>query len=423
VKPRLIEAFPTCVLLSFLSVPALGTVVLEAEPNDSPGEANVAACGDVIEGSISFSPSGDVDLFVFALAQVSDLHVYTTTEGDTIIELLDSDGVTILESDDDSGDGFASHIGRVQQAAGTYFVRVRAFAADATFDYTLSIQCLVSPPEVEPNDSFATATPLRCVTGGGRGDLDPADDSDIWTLTVGTATHLDVLVVSVPEQADKNVTLLDAADRFVAGASVSGDQALGASFEAIVDPGTYFLSLTSMSNPVHYDFLITCSTVEDCSAGSVNAAAGPPQPVLFVNGEAGRVSAAIGASIEVLLASPSQGPNGARYVIWLWNGASFVDPQDVTFNGHRLGCSVNPTPFHPDRAPQPLRCLLGASVPMRACGGVEPVDSPPIAPWALIRHLGFSRPVRFMLQGIIEDEGAGNATGFSMTNAVVLTVD
>src|SRR5262249_52701973 len=88
--------------------------------------------------------------------------------------------------------------------------------------------------------------------------------------------------------------------------------------------------------------------------------------------------------------------------------------------GIELGCLVNPTPFTRTTTPQPVRCLRGLAMPDIVCRGVRELHAPSSAPWTLNRPSGLARPATFSLQGVLQDPGAGNASHFSVTNAVVL---
>ncbi len=162
-----------------------------------------------------------------------------------------------------------------------------------------------------------------------------------------------------------------------------------------------------------------------CRAGTVNANAGPVADVLLVNASAGDanriVSVAQRDPIEIAVLFSPSGPAQARYVFWIWV-FSPANALEVAAQGQVLGCTVNPSPFRRPAGPQPFRCLHGTGVPAAVCGSVRTLPSPARAPWTLNRPGGFTRPGVFTLQGILEDAGAGNTTGFSVTNAVILRV-
>jgi Tol biopolymer transport system component len=168
-----------------------------------------------------------------------------------------------------------------------------------------------------------------------------------------------------------------------------------------------------------------------CRDGTVNASSGSLADVLRVNGSAGDadrlVTASVFAPIAVSLDASPSGPGGpaqplARYVLWVW---PLLPSRSVDMRAglEVLGCTVNPIPLRPSETPQPFRCVWGTGMSPAACGRVPILPSPARAPWILARATGFSRPLVFTLQAVLEDDGATNATGFSVTNAVVLRVE
>lgn len=67
--------------------------------------------------------------------------------------------------------------------------------------------------------------------------------------------------------------------------------------------------------------------------------------------------------------------------------------------------------------------IRGNGVPVGACGAV-PEIGPPAAfvPWSVTQARGFSAARTLTFQGLVEDEGASNTLGFSVTNGVVQRV-
>lgn len=161
-----------------------------------------------------------------------------------------------------------------------------------------------------------------------------------------------------------------------------------------------------------------------CRAGTVNLTSGPIADVLTVNGSAGdanrTVAVALSSPIDVTLGASPSGPSPARYVLWVWPLLP-SNAFDLMGRGQLLGCTVNPSPFRPSARPQPFRCLSGG-MPAAVCTGVTTIHPSARAPWTLHRPTGIARPFDFTLQGVIQDLGAGNSTGYSVTNAVILQV-
>jgi hypothetical protein len=195
------------------------------------------------------------------------------------------------------------------------------------------------------------------------------------------------------------------------------------------DPGSRTLFATlddagAVSLLAFQDFTPGCP---DCLAGTVNAAAGGPEDVLLVNGSAGgatrRVCAAVMTPIQIDLGASSSGSGVGRYVVWIWPGGP-SNPVLLSRGQEVLGCLSNPSPLQPALLPQPLRCIRALGVPAPVCNGVLEVHPPgtDFAPWTISIPGGVASPIELTLQGLLQDLGADNSMGFSVTNTVTLEV-
>lgn len=164
----------------------------------------------------------------------------------------------------------------------------------------------------------------------------------------------------------------------------------------------------------------------DCSQGTVNTGSGPATDVLFVNGSPGNnqatVYVSLGEAVTFALDAAPQGPTPGDYILYAWNGFP-VQCGDLMAMGELIGCLVNPMPLMRNQTPQPFRCLRSSSISGIACRGVVEKAGPETVPWALSLNLGFQQPAVFTLQGIIQDLGAGNPTGYSVTNAATVVAE
>src|SRR5262249_34118239 len=141
------------------------------------------------------SPNGDVDYYSFTANAGDRVYAATMTSGsagsstDSQLTLLASDGTTVIEFDDDNG-SFAtlssSIAGATIPATGTYYLKVNDFTAGTTserpYELHLRVQSGAPTPEVEGNDTPATANPLPA-NGWVSGTHDPAEQ-DWYSLTL-----------------------------------------------------------------------------------------------------------------------------------------------------------------------------------------------------------------------------------------------
>jgi hypothetical protein len=170
--------------------------------------------------------------------------------------------------------------------------------------------------------------------------------------------------------------------------------------------------------------------VASCMAGVVNAGSGPVADVLRINGSTGTgfdrtVYAPTSTPIQLALDAPPGLPlagASVRYVLWAWGGQTY-NVTNLMAAGESLGCTARPTPFSLSQTPQPRICVRGNGMGRVVCRGVMERSGPAFAPFVVSVSNGFNTPKRFLLQALVEDPGAGNGLGFSVTNGVTLDVN
>ncbi len=183
---------------SLRAVPA--GIVGESEPNDSPGTADSTALGDQATGSIDPAGDGDYWFFLAMAGQVVEIDVDAAQVGsplDPTLELLASDGVSVLAFNDDF-DGLDSRLSYRIQTSGVYYAVIRGFGGGGGTGFTYAINfgtiiCNVVGNESEPNDSTAVARAVSLDTDG-TGEICPTVDEDYWSFPVsaGTIVELDI---------------------------------------------------------------------------------------------------------------------------------------------------------------------------------------------------------------------------------------
>ncbi|MBI3843581.1 MAG: IPT/TIG domain-containing protein [Planctomycetes bacterium] len=155
--------------------------------------------------------------------------------------------------------------------------------------------------------------------------------------------------------------------------------------------------------------------------GNVNGARGVREDVLFVNSLAGdpttrELNLAPTQPIEISLVSPSSRVT-SRYVLYAWSG--LPNAATLTIVPRGIGSIVLPTPFTGGaRQPFVVWNVFGHA---RALG-LPTYPSAPASTTLLSLASAAPSGVRFTLQGLIEDDGAANASRVSVTNAVLVRV-
>ncbi|MBI4749463.1 MAG: pre-peptidase C-terminal domain-containing protein [Acidobacteria bacterium] len=284
------------------SQPVPTSMVTETEPNGTSATATpltITPTDPAAIVTLTISPAADQDFFSFSATAGSRVWAYVDTGSppaqvgtsrDSQLRLFDTDGTTEIEFDDDDasgngGDGveesgLASCIaGRTILATGTYFLRVNAFSAAAIINpCTLYVVVTsTSIPEVESNNTSATATPL--ITAGEVVDVSTASigvaaDIDYYSIVCEAGDILSINADCDPENnggTDLVVELRDPSDvlLFSADSSISSARAAEGFSYLIPTAGTYFVRVThfSASSTGTYDLMVARASASGGGGG------------------------------------------------------------------------------------------------------------------------------------------------------------
>jgi len=168
--------------------------------------------------------------------------------------------------------------------------------------------------------------------------------------------------------------------------------------------------------------VVRMPSVESCGDGTVNLGAGPAADVLRINGAVREVTLPRSTALNLTLSAAPMGPLQPRYLLWAWRRGPEVASDVRSASGALLGCTINPTPAAGLASPQPFRCLGSTGLAAIGCQGITTPSGPDRGPLDLT-HPGFARTILLTFQALLEDSGAANPQGFSVTNAVVVTVE
>ncbi len=246
----------------------------EVEPNGTPATASPLTGANLVVRAPLF-PNGDIDFYSFSATAGDRIYAAIMTSGaagsstDSQLTILDTDGTTIVEFDDDNGSlaALSSTIaGAVVPATGTYFLKVNDFTAGTTserpYELHFRIQSGAPTAEVEANDTPATANPLPANgwVSGARNpaaateqdwysfsanagdtvflslDVDPEDDLVVWNGRLGIALFGD---------AGNQILVID--DAGTGDVSPNPNRPSEALFMTVKNAGTYFAFVDSAS--------------------------------------------------------------------------------------------------------------------------------------------------------------------------------
>jgi hypothetical protein len=228
--------------------------------NGDPAHATALSIGTTASGTVS--DAGDVDFFSFTVTGGVQSVRFWTTDGtgsgcaggvDTVLEVRDGAG-QVLGSNDDSGSELCSAV-TVTVAPGTYYVAVGA-ASGTPFAYRL-FSSPVTGGIAEPNDDFATASPVMAGTVL-QGTLTPTDYQDYLTFTVdGAAKRVVITLYDAGGQTcdgRASTGLYDTSQQSVVWSSSAGAGCVR--YDLILAPGSYYLGVFSQGEAVSYSLFI-----------------------------------------------------------------------------------------------------------------------------------------------------------------------
>ncbi len=180
--------------------------VLQNESDDN--DTFAAATPLLIDGNgvaavrANLLPAGEIDFYSFSASAGDKIYAGTMTSGsadgvipDSILDLLGTDGTSIIESDDDEGSfsNYSSSLAGVPiPANGTYFLKVTPISSvTALRPYDLHFQLRSGAPTAETEDNGATAQNLPA-SHWVSGDLSSATDTDnfLFSANAGDTVYL-----------------------------------------------------------------------------------------------------------------------------------------------------------------------------------------------------------------------------------------
>ncbi len=188
--------------------------IIDDHGNDA-GSATGISIPSTMGGAIEYS--GDYDWFSFHVTAGNEYRFETVllTLGDSVIHLYDTDGVTQLAADDDSGPGLASLIDWTAPTTGVYYLAVRGYSSNTgSYDLITTGQSYLlgdydRSGEIDTNDystwssSFGSAvsSPGSGADGNHDGVVDAADYV-LWRRMLGTQSGGGSSVASALAAAD-----------------------------------------------------------------------------------------------------------------------------------------------------------------------------------------------------------------------------
>lgn len=239
-----------------LAASAAAQRILEVEPNDTAATAQVVVPGNHVVGSLL---AAEQDWYTFTLAAAGQVRCFSSGGVDVEIHIFDSTGTVKHAWNDGSSNADAG----VTLAAGTYAARVNGYTTTTAgaYNFDLAVNPTNTPTVVEgaePNDTFATATPVvlgDLVSGALSGPTDI--DGFSFTITERSVIQIDVSDDSMsPQLDDTSLAFWTSADALISsttGTSFSHRATLtslsGGGATGVYAPGSYYFRVYTTTTP------------------------------------------------------------------------------------------------------------------------------------------------------------------------------
>ncbi|MBA4853983.1 3-coathanger stack domain-containing protein [Emticicia sp. BO119] len=182
----------------------------EIEPNNEVVTAMPLGGNDVkVKGFIN--PNGDNDYYSFTANAGERVYVATQTafsasgSTDSILDVLSSDGFTVLETDDNDGTfgaNSSSIAGTPILVTGTYYIRVKHLSSSIKLlPYFLYFRLQSGSPtaEIEPNNGTSVANVFPN-SGWVNGSLSSDQDSDYYSISLNAGDTIFISLDFNPER-------------------------------------------------------------------------------------------------------------------------------------------------------------------------------------------------------------------------------
>ncbi len=252
--------FPTIAFAAAFACPAVAQRVAEVEPNNTSAAAQAIVLGSQVDATLA---AGEEDWFEFSTTGGNAVLIsHGPTDVDTVFELFDSTGTTLLAVNDDT-DAFFSALS-VDLAAGTYQLRVTGWGPTTAGPYQLELGEVATVgntgTENEPNDSLGQADPLA---GGDVIDGVLGSGDEDWyridLTAAATGVWFEIAEGAAPwvsshrwELRDSGGGLLGPTTEFGPNAGDSSPSEIRSSTVRSWPAGTYYLVIKESSFPLGF---------------------------------------------------------------------------------------------------------------------------------------------------------------------------
>lgn len=181
------------------STPTSTPIPDACEPNESTTTAALLIPRPCLSLASSIGFIGDLDYFKFTSPGGQRVWISLITAGDSVMELYQPDG-TLLESDDDDGEGYGSLIGGAYlDQAGVYYIKLYEYGNNGTMTYTMYLTLMREADAIaettSANDTYLQGQGLS-IGDWVLGEISSSSDEDFYAFPVTSSTGSEPVVVT-----------------------------------------------------------------------------------------------------------------------------------------------------------------------------------------------------------------------------------
>jgi flagellar hook assembly protein FlgD len=194
-------------------------------------------------------PSGDVDYFSFYISDCGSMNLTLSnvaTNLDLKATLYNPDVKEIWQRTSGSGGMINEDISLVDE--GMYILKIEELNTNQSVqNYRLLLQFVSGSDELEPNNTFANATPLL-IDRPVQASIYPQEDIDFFMVNLISPGRLNILIEQVPDPIRPNIWIFNALQEVI-GTTYSGGEGTDLAYSIELDTaGIYYIKLGDYQN-------------------------------------------------------------------------------------------------------------------------------------------------------------------------------
>jgi hypothetical protein len=246
--PFIVFTFVLVLFLTKISNTTFAATRYESESNNTYSTANAINDDDNAYGVISSSTDLDFYKVQFSSSGKANFYLGDIPSGcDYDLQLLDSNGTTVLSSSTNGGNT-AELISQYQVSANKwYYLKVYSYSGSNTSSYYLlrakNYPTTLSGDKYEPNNATTAATSISSNAIITDANIHATSDNDYFMFTVSATSSVTIQLSNIPSGCDYDLELYDSSNTRKANSTAGSNNP--ESIAISLTSGTYYIKIYS----------------------------------------------------------------------------------------------------------------------------------------------------------------------------------